>query len=566
VRHAQRGKGYIQHMVRFAVTAAVAALLALTGCGGAQEREQQEQQAVAAEKKLAEGRAFLGQLEQERKLLATKLTDANARLAESRGRLQRTLAGAAYLAAEPESGLVLDVDMGAARDGFLLEEAARAKDPEAITDLAVRVLDDQVLCTYNPMEETNAPDASCPPCEVAPYEDACSGVEAHRTSSPDWSCVTLARTGEGLPPTAFCTSVFQHPAPAGSVESAYSEQDLDTSLQVVRVAFAHEGQLHVSDYPAPEPTLYNPPNVGVLFQCGAETERNKCIYECQETHGRYEDPCACEETSAADPEEDSALGGESDTEDESPEVARARLAAEVAEQEAEAAREAAEEARKELQYQECLSSCEAPEASKTEDSNPSDSEEGAPRPTSAVVSMRLEAAPAPGIFVVLRERKLLGPQQQVVDSTPLTLVLRQPGLAALWRKKAPPDEALGKLEEVGQLDIVTTEAGKAALVSLPGVEGPALVGLLGTQVKAYAFNTKPGQEPVVAVEPAAICEGVRAEPKRFPQGVQDACAKLAAPAATAEVDAGTPEGPVDAGSPGSPTDAGTAAKPGEVAP
>jgi hypothetical protein len=552
-------------MVRFAVTGAVAALLALAGCGGArQEREKKEQEAAAAEKKLADGRAFLEQLEREKKLLATKLTESNARLAEARGRLRRTLAGAAYLAAEQESGtLVIDVDMAAARDGFLLEEAGRAKDHEAISELAVRVLDDQRPCVRKPTEEAEA--EACPPCEVAPYEDACAGVEAHLSASPDWSCATLARTGEGLPPTAFCTSVFQHPAPGSTVASDYAERNLDTSLQVVRVAFAHNGQLHVSDYPSPEPSLYNPPNVGVLVQCGAETERNKCIYDCQVSHGRYEDPCACEEPSA-EPEAEEASEEYPEEAEEPIEVRQARAAAEAAEAEAEEARERAAEAQRELQYQECLSSCESPEAPEAEEPAPSDSEEAfEPRPTSTVVSVSLESTPAPGIFVVSRELKVLGARQQVVESSPHTLVLRHPGLVALWRKQAPPDEELGSLEEVGRLDTVTTEAGKAALLSLPGVEGTALVGLLEGKVKAYAFTTKPGQEPVVALEPAAVCESVRAEPKRFLQGVQDACARLA-PAPTVEVAAGTPEGPVDAGTPEGPADSGTAVAPGEVAP
>jgi len=575
--HAGRGKGYIQHMVRFAVTVAVAALLALTGCGGSQEREKKEQEAAAAEKKVAESRAFLEQLEREKKLLDTRLTEAHGKLTESRGLLHRTLAGAAYLAAEQDSGgLVIDVDMASARDGFLLEQAARAKDHEAVSELAARALDDQRPCVRTPAEE-QAQAPFCPPCQVDPYEDACVGVATHFASTPEWSCATLARTAQGLPPTAFCTSEFQHPAPEGNVKSPYAERNLSTSLRVARVAFAYNGRLHVSDYPAPDRFLYNPPAVESRALCERNTERNKCIYECEVSHVRYEDPCACEEPSREPEEEEEEPYGDTPDEsvqEEDPEVREAREAAAEAEAEAEQARERAAEAQKELQYQECLTSCDSNYEPGEDAPAPSGSgaEDGEPRarPTSSEVNVRLEATPAPGIFLVSRELRVLGAKREVIEASSLTVVLRHPALVALWRKKPLPEGELGSLEEVGQLDTVTTEGGKASLVSLPGVEGTALVGLLEDQVKGYAFNTQPGQEPVVALTPAAVCEAVRAEPKRFPQRFQDACAKLT-PAASPEADAGVPEGPADAGTPESPADAGTTASPadagqGEVAP
>jgi len=555
-------------MVRFAVTGAVAALLALTGCGGArQEREKKEQEAAAAEKKVAESRAFLEQLEREKKLLGTRLTEANARLVESRGVLRRTLAGAAYLAAEQDNGgLVIDVDMASARDGFLLQEAARAKDREAISELATRALDDQRPCVRTPAQEAEAD--SCPPCQVAPYEDACVGVPTHFSSTPDWGCATLARTGEGLPPTAFCTSVFQHPAPVGDVKSPYAERNLSTSLRVVRVAFAHNGRLHVSDYPGPDRALYNPPAVESRFRCERDTERNKCIYECEVSHGRYEDPCACEEPSPAPTAEEESSGDAPDEEEEDPEVRRAREAAAEAEAEVEEARERAAEAQRELRYQECLTACDAPYEPDQEESAPSgagEAEEYEPRPTSSEVNVRLEATPAPGIFVVSRELRVLGARNEVMETTPTTVVLRHPALVALWQRKPLPEEELGDLEEVGQLDTVTTEGGKAALVSLPGVEGTALVGLLEGQVRGYAFNSQPGQAPVVPLEPKAICEAVSAEPKRFPQRFQEGCASLLA-ASRPEADAKLPGGPADAGTSESPLDAGTPASPADAGP
>lgn len=572
--HAGRGKGYIQHMVRFAVTGAVAALLALTGCGGAQEREKKEQEAAAAEKKVAESRVFLEQLEREKKQLGTRLTEAQGKRTESRALLHRTLAGAAYLAAEQDNGgLVIDVDMASARDGFLLEEAARARDHDAISELATRALDDQRPCVRTPAQQAEAEADTCPPCQVDPYEDVCVGVPTHFASTPEWSCATLARTGEGLPPTAFCTSEFQHPAPEGSVKSPYAERNLFTTLRVARVAFAHEGQLHVSDYPEPDRFLYNPPAVESRVLCERNTERNKCIYYCEVNHGRYEDPCACEEPSAEPSPEEESLGDAPDEEEEDPEVRKAREAAAEAEAEVGEARERAAEAQRELQYQECLSSCDAPFAPDVEEASPSDAaEDGEPRarPTATEVSVRLEATPAPGIFLVSRELRVLGAEREVLDTSSLTVVLRHPALVALWQKKPLPEQELGGLEEVGAVDTVVTEGGKLSLVPLPGGEGTALVGLMEGQVKGYAFSAKPTREPVVALQPEAVCEAVSAEPKRFTQSFQEICAKLTArdtpepPAGVPEAsaDAGTPESPVDAGTPTSPADAG----PGEVAP
>jgi hypothetical protein len=554
-------------MVRFAVTGTVVALLALTGCGGArQEREKKEQEAAAAEKKLAEGRAFLEGLESEKKLLATQLIEARTRLAESRTALRRTLAGAAYLAEQKGNALVLDEDMSAALEGFRLEDYGRQKDRDAIAELANLSLRDMVPCVRQDTQEES--EEGCPPCEVAPFEDTCVGVESNRVSSPDWSCASVASTGEGLPPAAFCTSAFEHSAPQGGVASPYAERNLDTTLQVVRVAFVHQGKLHVSDYPAPDATLYNPPNVEPLVACTDETSRNRCIHECELNHGRYEDPCACEA-----PEVAPDWGGDGEPEEESDEpdeVREAREAAAAAEREAMEAQLRAEEARKEVEYQECLASCE-PEREEEESAASDSAQEGGPQPTSTVVTARLLATPSPGIFLVSQELQVLGARKEVVETSPLTVVLKHTGLVALWRNtELPSEEELGELHEMGTMDVITQEAGKPVLVTLPGVEGTVLVGMREGRVRGYSFKAKPGEETMTTLDPAVVCAGVLAEPKRFPQGVQDACAKpppAVAPAqADAGADAGAPEAPVDAGPPGEATDAGKASTPGEVSP
>lgn len=546
MRHAGGREGYIQNMGRLGVTGAVVALLVLSACGGAkQEREKKEQEAAAAEKKLPDARTFLEGLEREKKLLAAKRDEANARRAEVRGLYHRTLAGAAYLASEQGQDLPLDADMIAARDGFLLEEAARKKDRKALQELAATALDDLRPCVVS--NESPETEEGCPPCEVAPFEDACISVERYRVPPPDWNCQTLARMGEGLPPAAFCTYSLRHSAPGADVDSPYAERDLSTQLQVVRVAFAHKGRLHVSDYPAPEPILYNPPNVEPLVACEAETDRNQCIHDCEVQFDRYDDPCACSEPEPdawSEPTDYEAEGDEEEPE----EVRQAREAAEAAQAEVEEAQARALEAEREFQYQQCLSVCDPEEVDDPE----APSEEGgekAPVPASTQVIASLQATPAPGIFVVSRQLNVLGENEQVLEKELQTLVLRHPALVSLWQKEPLPDEdALKELEEVAALSDVLSEGGKPALAPLPGMEGPTLIGLEGGKVKALVFKTQPGQDPVVALEPQEVCAAMNADPKRFPEAFLKSCSQ---PAPAEEADAGTPpppEAPADAGS------------------
>ena len=535
----------------------VAALLALAGCGANPEREKQAQELAAAEKKLAGAKTANEDMEREKQLVSTKLAEAQARLDEVRAAYHGTLAGAAYLADEGK-GLTLTWEMHAAREGFLLAEAVRQKDKKAIEELGARVLADERPCAASAEDAENVDE--CGPCEVAPFEDACTEVATNTTSTPEWSCVSLERTGQGLPPAAFCTSSLLHPAPGPNVDSPYAEQNLLTGLDVVRVAFAHEGRLYVSDYPQPEPTLYNPPNVDPLVECKATTARNECIHQCEVKFNRYEDPCACE--SGDDPDDYHDHMGEEEESDEPAEVREARRAAAEAEAEAEAARQRAEEAQQEVAYQECRAACEPEPEPEPEVDAPEDAEaEVRVEPVSTTVTMSLEAAPAPGIFVVTRAVSALGPDDKALSETKSVLLLKNPGLVALWQKKAlPPSETLGALEPISELDEVMMNGEKLALAPLPGIEGAALVGMRAGVVKAFALKTQAGQEPVVELATAATCTALRAEPKRFPEAYLKACAEppAAATAAPAEADAGaTPEAPADAGS---------AVDAGEVAP
>lgn len=539
------GRG-IQHMGRPGVAVAAGVLLALAGCGNSQEREKQARELATAEKQLAEAKALGEDMAREKQLITTRLAEAQARLDEVRASYHGTLAGAAYLAAEEDNGLAMTWEMNAAREGFQWAEAARQKDKKAVEGLAERVLANERPCAATADSEGEGEgEGGCGPCEVEPYEDACKGVDPNTTSSPDWSCASLTAAGEGLPPAAFCTSAIEHPAPGPSVDSPYAEQSLPTQLQVVRVAFVHQGRFYVSDYPKPDPSLYNPPNVEPLVTCTATTTRNSCIHDCEVQYNRYQDPCACQSDSY-EHEHDDSEETEDDEREEPAEVRQARQAAAQAEAEAQAARERAEEAQQEVAYQECLASCEPVENG----DDPTDTEADAPPdPVSTQVTASLEAAPAPGIFVVSRVVRAMGPAGQVLSEEQSTLVLKHVALAKVWEKLTPStSELLGALERVIELEEVVREGQKPSLKPLPGRSEPTLVGLSAGRVVALSFSSAPGTEPVTKLESGTACQAMRAEPKRFPEAYLKECPEPSAEAPAAEPGAGATEAPADAGS------------------
>lgn len=549
------GRG-IQRMGRPGVAGAAALLLALAACGTSQEREKQAQELAAAEKKLAEVKALGEDMAREKQLITTKLAEAQARLDEAQAAYHGTLAGAAYLAAEEDNGLVMTWEMNAAREGFQLAEAARQKDKKAVEVLAERVLADERPCAAKADGEGDG-EGDCGPCNVAPYEDACTDVEKNTSSSPEWNCTSLAAVGEGLPAAAFCTSAIEHPAPGVGVESTYAEQSLPTELQVVRVAFVHQGRLYVSDYPKPNPELYNPPNVEPLVACTATTARNSCIHDCEVQYNRYEDPCACQPDSY-EHEHDDSEETEDEESDEPPEVRQARQAAAEAEAEAQAASERAQEAQQEVAYQECLAACEPSEA---EDESAEADPEAPPDPVSTQVKMSLEAAPAPGIFVVSRVVRALGPTGQTLSEEKSTLVLKHVALEKVWAKLTPStSEPLGALERVIELEEVVSEGQKPSLKPLPGKSEPTLVGLSAGRVVALSFSSAPGSEPLTQLASEAVCQALRAEPKRFPETYLKACPEPSTAAPAAEPAAGATAATE------APADAGTAADAGEVTP
>jgi hypothetical protein len=518
-------------MSRRRITGLAVAMLALAACSS-QEREKKQQEAAAAEKKLADTRAFHEGLEREKALLSKQLTEANAQADAALTAYNRTLAAAAYLAEQDGSGLKLDDAMRAARSGFQLEEAARKKDTGAITELASGLLESERPCVETKKEDSEesaaAEGESCGPCEVAPYEDACVGIPERLTEWPDWTCDAVTRSGEKQPPAVFCRATFEHLEPGQGEPSPYAKDDLSTDVAVVRIAFEHEGHLYASDWPEPAADLYHPRNSTGRAQCAATTQQNSCVHQCDVQFNRYEDPCVCQ--SEHNPYE--YEGGEEVENDESAagsepyEVRQAREAAARAEAEAEEARKRAEEAAQEVSYRECLAACEpeVPEPPPTKD------EDGNPLPPPAVhvkQAARLEASPAPGVFVVAVETRKLSAEGKELEVSTSSLVLEHSGLKALWMGGELPDaDKLGALEQSFAFDEVLRQGDKVSLEPLPGMKGPMLVGLSSGSLTALRFSTTKGEEPVEVVEPWAVCPAMKAQPKRFPASFLEACANV----------------------------------------
>ncbi|HEX8437568.1 hypothetical protein [Archangium sp.] len=531
-------------MSRLRITSLAVALVALAACSSA-EREKKEQEAAAAEKKLAESRAFREGLEREKGLLGKQLAETMAQTDAARTAYFRTLAAASFLAEREGSGLSLDTEMSAARSGFQLEEAARQKDGKAIDALVTALLDGERPCVPAPATQTQEDDAepeepeeACGPCEAPAYEDACVDIPRQLSQWPDWACDAVAREDAALPSAVFCRATFEHLAPASGEESPYAVEELPTEVAVVRAAFVHEGRLYASDWPAPSADLYHPRNSTGLAECAATTEQNACVHQCDVKFNRYEDPCACSERDHYD-HDDMDDHDDSDAPEESSEVRAARRAAEAAEAAAEEARQRAEEAAEELSYRQCVAECEPsqPEPAPTEDA---DGNPLPPPPASAKQVARLEATPAPGVFVVTVETQMLAANGTALESSASTLLLESPGLVALWTGEEPPDaDKLSGFEEVARFDEVLRQDGKVSLAPLPGRKEPALVGLSDGKVYAYGFSTVKGEAPV-SVLTDAVCEAVESQSKRFPASFLEACRKQPPPAAG--VDAGT-QGP-----------------------
>lgn len=514
--------------MKLRITGLAVALLALAACNS-QQREKKEQEAAAAAKKLAETRTFHEALEKEKALLSKQLSEANTQADAALTAYNRTLAAAAYLAEQEDNHLKLDAAMRAARSGFELEESARKKDTGAIATLATGLLESERPCVEAKKEEqAQAAEEgdSCGPCEAAPYEDACVGIPERLSGWPEWACDAVTQSGSKQPPAVFCRATFEHLEPAQSEPSPYAQDSLSTDVAVVRIAFEHEGHLYASDWPEPAADLYHPRNSTGRAQCAATTEQNSCVHQCDVQFNRYEDPCACRREGDYYEGDEGGEDDESEARDESYEVREARRAAARAEAEAAEAQKRAEEAAQELSYRECLAACEpsVPESPPTRD------EEGNPLPPPAVhvkQVARLEASPAPGVFVVTVETRKLSAEGKELEMSSSTKVLEHSGLKALWTGgELPAADTLSALEQTFEFDEVLRQGDKVSLEPLPGMKGPMLVGVSGGAVRAFRFSTTKGEEPVELLDAGDVCPAMKSQPKRFPASFLEACGNV----------------------------------------
>ncbi|MCP3139130.1 hypothetical protein [Pyxidicoccus xibeiensis] len=544
-------------MGRLRITGPALALLALGACRD-KELEQKQQEVAAAEKQLAEARSFREGLEREKALLSQKLSETRTQTDATVAAYHRTLAASSWLV-EPDAEARLDgldASLRSARAGFLLEEATRKKDAKALHALVSGLLASERPCVEVPKQESEEGEgegdaepesaSSCDPsCDAEPYENSCEDVPERLSQWPDWNCETLARTGEGLPPAAFCRATFEHPEPSDARESPHAINYLPTSREVVRIAFEHGGKLYASDWPEPDVDLYHPPNTLGLARCEAANGELSCTHQCDLKFGRYEDPCAC--TPGDDPDDfDHSDDEEVGETNESPDVYQARRAAEAAEEEAADAQRRAEEAAQELSYQECVASC-VPDTPMMSDSEAGDS--GEPTPARMTRTARLEATPAPGIFVVAVDTRTLAADGKELLKVSTTHVLEHTVLRSvkgLKPNEAPPDAVkLSSLTEHLEFDDVLRQGGKVSLAPLSGLkeQGPMVVGLFTGRVVAVSFPTDPEKDAVEMWESSEVCAALEKEPARLPAAYKEACAKKPepppAPAVTAPADAGT---------------------------
>ncbi len=548
-------------MSRSRITGAALALLALCACGNP-EREKKQQEVAAAEKKLAEAKTAREALEGKRARLSQQLTETRAQTDAARGAYHRTLAAAAYLAEAEGSELrpdeTLRAALGAARSGFLLEEATRKKDSQALHALATGLLDPERPCVETKKEESaeesaeaeaEAEEGGCGPCEAEPYEDACKEVPGRLSPWPAWTCDAVTASGGTLPGAAFCRATFEYPQSTSVGESPNAVGGLATSQEVVRIAFEHGGRLYASDFPEPSDTLYHPTNTTGLETCAATTQQNACVHQCDVRFDRYEDPCACDQAPEMHDDDCGCGDGDEEESEESPAVREARLASEAAEAAVVEAQREAEVAATELKYQQCVAACE-PEEPEEAPTTDADGNPLPPEPDSVARTARLEASPAPGIFVVTVETQTRTVDGSEIETTSSTQVLEHTALRELWAGKAPSEaDTLSSLQTHVQFEDVLREGDAVSLAPLPGMKGATLVGLFQEQVMAVRFSTEREEEAVQPLEPDVVCEAMKKEPKRFPAAYLEACDEPPAPAPApapavaapvpAEADAGT---------------------------
>ncbi|MFT3713218.1 MAG: hypothetical protein QM817_36650 [Archangium sp.] len=466
-------------------------LFVLAGC--------KSQKVVQAEVELAAAKARVATLDKKRK----DMTDELKRVEVSRRQFSQQ-ADEAEVAKQRlvAAGLVIHGDP--VPDSVLLEEALRAKSPK-LGGLAASIVQRQLPCVDEkaddtPEEEGDPVQDNCGPPEL---EDACVGVLEETVQSFKWECPAVVKT-PGARPVAVCLAqgVWRNDTWEG-----VSGPTNQTDNQLVRLALVHKNRLFVADWPKPSMAVYRPHNDEELAACTADNDDAQCIRKCDTTFGRLDDTCERYGDYGDD-------GPEYERDDEDPDVAAARRAAEQAD--AEAAR-----AREELQYQECLSACKRDE---------SDAE---PEP---VVGVRysLSNERYPGVFLFDVEYDSGLEDGGVLPSEVVALGFDD-ALTEVTDPEAQEDDTVGELDFLLYVK---------ALQKYDSPQGVVLFGEAPNGLPDGVLVSKTGKEAPKVLKPDEVCAAV-------PVAKQGAIAKKCAeppppPPAPAAVDAGVV---VDGGAP-----------------
>ena len=234
-----------------------------------------EKELTQAEQQLSELNALHKRLLAEKQSLEQKARDAEAGAQSARAEHQQALAAAAWLSPKVGESLPLDDDMRQARLLFELKQALARSDSDSVNTLITRATRPEWECLALEKEVT------CGHC--TPPEDACKDVPETLQLDPRWTCQAVPR--DGAPPDVFCTAPVQYlPSSPRDKEGATHNVDL------IRVAFAHEDELYVSDLD-PDPDAFISANPYRRDSCYRDNQGYGCMHECEVAS--YTGPCAC---------------------------------------------------------------------------------------------------------------------------------------------------------------------------------------------------------------------------------------------------------------------------------
>jgi hypothetical protein len=470
-------------------------LLAVFACaGGCREKRQRLDQARSAERaastRRAEVEAQQAAYRKERVEFGKQLAAADARLHATQRQLNRTRAAAnAFVDARELPGIEPSALL-AADPLFRLQAAVEQGDLAAVSKAASAVATVSAPCVAKQEASTESEEE----CDDSGYTDACDEVAKRDVHGPVWGCVKVDARG-GAPALAFCTADVEYRGPMEpSKPWDTGGPELPTQHQIVRTAFVQGSEIHVADWPAPTLDGYFPPDVTVLEQCRAETERRACVHRCDVQYGRWTDPCS--EADDDDPTDgcctDGCCGGDGDG------------------------------------YEDCVRGCEGDDDD--DDDSAAEEPQASKEPTAIERTIRLVESPAPGLFVVEEDfiTKAGSRTHSVATQTHL-LVNRAVVEVALRKKISKDSEGRGNF---GQLETIATLSDTRAIAlakKLKALERPAaaparflgkldgvrvLAGLTEDGIPhAYGLGAIRDAGNLGKLEVPDLCDKVRAHPQ-----------------------------------------------------